>query len=177
MSSVKTLARPYARAAFETALAAGALTDWQRGLATAAAFVASPELSAVLGNPKLTPADTLRLVLPPGVAADAPFARFLDTLIENRRLHLLPEISAQFDQHKREHEQVLKVRVRAAIPLDGALAERIAAALERRFRRRIELEGMVDPRVLGGAVIEAGDVVIDGSVRGRLERLAQALAH
>ncbi|HJU40811.1 MAG TPA: ATP synthase F1 subunit delta, partial [Tahibacter sp.] len=78
---------------------------------------------------------------------------------------------------KRATEGVLKVRVRAAVPVDGAQADALKSALARRFGRTIELESVIDESVIGGAIIDAGDVVIDGSVRGRLERLAQSLTH
>jgi F-type H+-transporting ATPase subunit delta len=176
MSSQQTLARPYARAAFESARAAGSLADWQRKLAFAAAVAAHPDVRSLVGDPRLAAGALRGLLLPEGEAADSAFAGFLGLLVENRRVVLLPEIAALFDDFKREHEKVLKVTVRAAIPVDAALAASLKASLKRRFSRDIELETVIDPAVLGGAVIDAGEQVIDGSVRGRLERLAQALS-
>lgn len=175
MSSQQTLARPYARAAFESARAAGSLADWQHKLAFAAAVAAHPDVRPLVGDPRLAAGALRGLLLPEGESADSAFGRFVALLADNRRVGVLPEVSAIYDELKREHEKVLKVTVRAAIPVDAALAESLKASLKRRFSRDIQLETVVDPSVLGGAVIDAGEQVIDGSVRGRLERLAQAL--
>ena len=97
-------------------------------------------------------------------------------LAENHRLPVLPEIGALFEGYKQDAERVLKVNVRSATPIDAAETAKLKDALKRRFGRDIEIEQSIDAGVLGGAVIDAGDVVIDGSVRGRLARLEQALA-
>jgi F-type H+-transporting ATPase subunit delta len=176
MSSPQTLARPYARAAFESARGAGALGEWQHKLDFAAAVAAQPQVRALIGSPTLGSAALASLHLPEGEAAGSDFAGFIELLIDNRRLAQLPEIAAMYGELRREHDNVLRVTLRAAVAVDAALAEGFKAALKRRFKRDIELFTVIDPAVLGGAVIEAGDEVIDGSVRGRLERLAQALA-
>jgi F-type H+-transporting ATPase subunit delta len=175
MSSQQTLARPYARAAFETALAHGALADWQRKLAFAAAVADHPDVRGLIGNPRIDAATLRGLFLPEGEAAESAFAGFVGMLVDNRRLVALPEIAALYDDLKRDHEKVLKVTVRAAVAVDAALADSLKASLKRRYAREIELETVIDASVIGGAVIDAGTEVIDGSVRGRLERLAQAL--
>jgi F-type H+-transporting ATPase subunit delta len=175
MSSQQTLARPYARAAFESARASGALADWQRKLDFAAAVAAHPDVRGLVGNPRLEAAALRALFLPEGEAADSAFAAFVGLLADNRRLVLLPEIAAIYGEFKREHEKVLKVTVRAAVAVDAGLAESLKAALKRRYQREIELESVLDPAVIGGAVIDAGHEVIDGSVRGRLDRLSQAI--
>ena len=176
MSSTTTLARPYARAAFEAALSANALADWQKKLAFSAAVAGNEQARTLLSNPRVTAEDLKQLFLPQGEAADTPFAAFVGTLAANRRLASLPEIAQLFDELKRERERILHVTVRAAVPVEGAQADALKAALKRRFEREIELVSVVDESVIGGAVIDAGDVVIDASVRGRLARLEQALA-
>ena len=93
----------------------------------------------------------------------------------NRRLPLLPEVLQLFAELKHAHEQTRKVTVRTAAPIDEAQAESLRAALKRRFAQEIAVEAVVDPTLIGGAVIDAGDVVIDGSVRGRLAQLRGAL--
>ncbi len=175
MSSSTTLARPYARAAFEAAQGSSALADWQSRLRFAAAVASHGDVGAVLGNPRIGEAELAKLFLPQSEAADSPFAAFVATLASNRRLALLPEIAELYDQLKREHERVLHVTVRAAVPVEGAQADALKQALKRRFEREIELVSVIDESVIGGAVIDAGDVVIDASVRGRLERLQQTL--
>lgn len=177
MSSHLTLARPYARAAFETAREEGTLADWSRKLAFSAAVAAHPQARALIGNPRLGAEQLAQLFLPEGEAAGTHYAGFLATLIANRRLALLPEIAELFGEFRRDHERVLRVTVRAAVAVEPAQAEALAAALQRRFGRSVEMHTVVDPSVLGGAVIDAGEVVIDGSVRGRLAQLAASLAH
>lgn len=172
-----TLARPYARAAFELGSASNALAEWARKLDFAAAVANDAHAASYIGNPNVRGEDLKALFLPQGEAADSAFARFVAMLAENRRLALLPEIAHLFGDLKREHEKVLRVTVRAAVPVEPAQADALKAALKRRFNRDIELSTAIDASVIGGAVIDAGDVVIDGSVRGRLARLESALVH
>lgn len=177
MSNALTFARPYARAAFELARSHNALGDWAGKLAFAAQVAADPRVASLFGDPRVAENDLVALVLPEGEAADSPFASFVRVLAENGRLPVLPEIGALFEELKDEAERVLKVNVRSATPIDAAETAKLKGALKRRFGRDIEIEQTVDASVLGGAVIDAGDVVIDGSVRGRLARLEQVLAH
>ena len=175
MSQALTLARPYARAAFAIARDANALPAWSDALAFAARVAADPAVAALLGNPGLTQADATTLLAPDG--ADALFGNFLGLLFENRRLSLLPEITGQFDELRFEAERVVKARVTSAIELPAAELATIKAALAKRFGREVEVETAVDESLIGGAVIDAGDVVIDGSLKGKLGRLQAALAH
>lgn len=176
-SSSETLARPYARAAFELAQAGNALGDWSRKLDFSAAVAADPQVQNLVGNPRVGAGQLAQLFLPRDEQPDSPYAKFVAALAENRRLPLLPDVASGFAALKRDAEGVLKVTVRAAVPVEPAQAEALKAALEKRFKRKIELASAIDTSVIGGAVIDAGDVVIDGSVRGRLERLAQTLTH
>ena len=171
------LARPYARAAFELAQQQGALGEWAGKLAFAAQVASEAQVGALFGDPRVAPAQLAGLFLPQGEGEDTPFARFVATLADNGRLRELPEIAVLFEQYKRDAERVLKVNVRSAAKIDDLEIARLRDALKRRFNREIELEQTLDPNVLGGAVIDAGDTVIDGSVRGRLARLESALAH
>ena len=175
MSETLTLARPYARAAFESARDGNALPAWSANFAFAAQAVADARVGALIGNPRLSSDELVGLLLPPGEAASGAFASFLALLAENRRLDLLPDAAALFEDLKRESERVLKVTLRSAVEIPAPQADAIKAALAKRFGRSIELDQCIDPAVIGGAVIDAGDVVIDGSVRGRLARLEQTL--
>jgi F-type H+-transporting ATPase subunit delta len=175
MSETLTLARPYARAAFASAQTSGTLADWSRKLGVAAQIVADPRVHALIGDPRLSITELTQLLLPPDAAVDSNFAQFLALLVENRRAVLLPDIAALFEELKRESERVLKVTVRSAVPVADGQTDAIKLALKKRFGRDIELEQRVDPSLIGGAVIDAGDLVIDGSVRGRLARLESAL--
>ena len=175
MSQALTLARPYARAAFAIARDANALPAWSDALAFAARVAADPAVAALLGNPDLIQADATTLLAPEG--ANATFGNFLGLLFENRRLSLLPEITGQFDELRFEAERVVKAKVTSAVALPAAELATIKAALAKRFGREVEVETAVDESLIGGAVIDAGDVVIDGSLKGKLGRLQAALAH
>ena len=178
MSSLTTLARPYAKAAFEVARGESALAGWDDMLHLAAGMVATEEVAALLEHPHVAPARVVEaLADAAGEHFSASFRRFLDVLGENRRLALLGEVTALFHRLRLEAEKRLHVRVVSAIELSEDQAERMRAALARRFDKEIELDNQVDPQVLGGAVIYAGDEVIDGSLRGRLARLASSLSH
>lgn len=174
MSQALTLARPYARAAFALARDGGAFADWSNALGFAARVAADPRVASLLGNPKLTHADAVTLLSPDG--AGEAFGRFLALLADNRRLSLLPEIAGLYDELRNEAERVVKARVTSASALPAAEVETIKAALRKRFGRDVEVETAVDESLIGGAVIDAGDVVIDGSLRGKLGRLQAALA-
>lgn len=175
MAQAITLARPYARAAFELAHASGTLPAWSQALAFAAQVATDPRVTALGNDPRVQPAQLVALHLPAGMAADAPFTQFLGELAENRRMALLPEVAVLYEQYRRESESQLLVKVTSAMALDAAQAEQLKASLKRRFKREIELETSVDASLLAGVVIDAGSEVIDGSARGRLERLAGAL--
>jgi len=177
MAQAITLARPYARAAFEVARAAGSLDAWSQALAFAAAVAADPRVAGLGNDPRVVPAQLVALHLPTGTAADAPFGHFLAELAEQRRLVLLPEVAELYETFKRESESQLLVKVTSAMALDAAQAEQLKASLKRRFKREIELETRVDASLLAGAVIDTGSEVIDGSARGRLAKLAGALGN
>lgn len=177
MASAMTFARPYARAAFEMARKDGSLADWSGQLGFAAQVANDPQLAGLFGSPRVGQAELESLFLPDGVTADATFANFIHVLADNGRLAVLAEVAAIFELLKAEAEKVTRVRVRTAAPIGDAETAKLSAALKRRFGGEIEIERSVDPSVIGGAIIDAGDIVIDGSVRGRLARLEQALVH
>jgi F-type H+-transporting ATPase subunit delta len=172
-----TLARPYARAAYELAQADGSLAGWSQALAFAAAVAKDPRVAELSTDPRVQPAQLVALHLPNGDKADGAFGKFLGELAEKRRMTLLPEVGALYETYKREAESQLLVKVTTAMALDAAHAEQLKASLKRRFKREIELEVHVDPSLLGGVVIDTGSEVIDGSARGRLQRLASALTN
>src|SRR5690606_34401579 len=174
MSEALTLARPYARAAHAVARDAGQAEAWSQSLALAARIAADPRIEALLGDPRLRPEDA-RMLLAEG--ADDAFSRFIDELADNGRLALLPEISGLYEQLRADAEQVVKARVTSAAELSPAELEGLVAGLRRRFGREVQVETAVDPELIGGAVIDAGDTVIDGSLRGKLQRMRNALAN
>ena len=175
MSQALTLARPYARAAFAIARDGGKFAQWSDALAFAARLAADPQIAALLGNPKLTDEDAVVLLSPND--ADQTVRDFLALLADNRRLALLPEIAGLYEEARAEAERIVKARVTSAAALPAGELDAIKVALKKRFGREVELETAVDESLIGGAVIDAGDVVIDGSLRGKLSRLQTALAN
>lgn len=175
MSQALTLARPYARAAFAVAREAAALPVWSDALGFAAHAAAQPQVAVLLDNPKLTRANVVALLSPDG-AQDA-FHNLLGLLFDNRRLALLPEIAGLFDELRFEAERVVRAKVTTAAPLADGELETIKAALRKRFGREVEIETSIDESLIGGALIAASDIVIDGSIKGKLERLQSALSN
>jgi len=176
MADRRTIARPYARAAFEEARKNGGLAPWSQALQAAALVVKDPRVAGLLDDPRVTPQQLAQLV--DDIAA-APLgehgANFVRTLADNHRLGYLPEIAELFDTLKDDAEGVADVTVTSAATLDEAQRGKIAAALERRLRRKVRLHCQTDPALLGGAILRSGDLVIDGSLRTRLNRIAYEL--
>lgn len=174
MSQALTLARPYARAAFAIAREEGAFAQWSNALAFASRVAADPRAASSLMHPQLSHDDAVALLAIDG--AGESFIRFLGLLAENRRLQQLPEIAGLYEELRAEAERVVKATVTSAAELPPGELDNIKAALRRRFGREVELDTAIDPSLIGGAVIDAGDVVIDGSLKGKLSRLQAALA-
>lgn len=178
MAEVATLARPYANAVFDLARKQDRLAEWARMLGLLSFAVQTPEAKELIASPTLAgEVKAQRLSDYLEEALDAFGRRFLRVLGSNKRLGLLPEIAAQFEARKAAAERVLDVQIVTAVELTGEQRAAYAAALEQRFDREVQITDAVDPGLLGGAIIRAGDTVIDGSVRGRLTRLTDALQH
>ena len=176
MAEPITLARPYARAAFQAALAEGALADWSRMLGVAAAVAGAPAVRAALTDPGRSWRETAELF--GGLCGEelSPAARNLVNLLaENKRLPLLPQIRALFDDLKAGQERLVEVEFVTAFPVGDDVAAKLEEALRARLQREIRLGTRVDPALIGGAVIRAGDQVIDSSIRGKLAKLAERL--
>lgn len=178
MAEISTLARPYARAAFEYADANSALDGWLEQLAMAAAITGEEQVRAVLSRPALTTHKQAELFIELcGDVVSAPMANFLRVLAANRRLTLLPEISDQFAALRAAREKSIDVHVISAFELSQDARDRLADVLGRKLEREVRLSNETDSSLLGGLLIRAGDTVIDGSVRGRLNKLAEALTN
>jgi len=185
MADNNTIARPYAEAAFEVASDAGMLTEWANALQVASDVLADGQVVKFLGNPGLTDDKRLQFLTDLFKAADAQVAvlsgtdlkgsNFLKLLLEYGRVSVLPEISARFAVLKAEVENTVEVVVTSATALGDEQREAISNALKARLGRNIRLETEIDESLIGGAVIRAGDVVIDGSLRARLNGLSNAL--
>ncbi len=180
MADRVTIARPYARAAFRDAQATGRLDSWSQLLNLAAGTVVDERVKPLIGSPTTTPPQLAQLLLDIARAKDAALVdehaqNYVRTLADNRRLGYLPEIAQLFDRFKDEAEGTIDVTVTSAAALSQAERDRLAAALEKRFNRRVRVHAEVDAALIGGAVIRAGDLVIDGSLKSKLERMAYEL--
>ena len=176
MADIATIARPYARAAFEHAHAAGQLAPWGEMLARAGAAVEDERVAALIGNPHVQRADLVALIGEVAGAADERSRNFIQLLADNGRLASLPQVAAQYAALRAEVENTVDVTVASALPLTAEQSDKLAQALSRRLRRTVRLTATVDPSLIGGAVVRAGDFVVDGSLRGRVERLANTMA-
>ena len=176
MAEIATLARPYANAVFDLARSIDRLAQWSPMLALLARAVETDEVRALIAEPSLTPPAKAHQLI--GVVRDNiddRCRRFVQVLADNQRLDLLPEISAQYEALKAEAEQTLDVEITTAVQLTERQFDTYTEALRRRFEQDVNINVEVDPGLVGGAVIRAGDTVIDGSVRGRLTRLVESL--
>jgi len=177
VADIATIARPYARAAFEHAHDAGQLAPWGEMLARAGAAVADERVEPLIGNPHVQRADLVALIVEvAGAAGDGKARNFIQLLADNGRLAALPQVAEQYAALRAEVENTVDVTVTSALPLTAEQSDKLAQALTRRLRRTVRLAATVDPSLIGGAVVRAGDFVIDGSLRGRVERLANTMA-
>lgn len=185
MADNHTIARPYAQALFEVARERDALIGYSAALATAGALIEDGQVVAFLGRPALDDAERLSFLQGLITAADGADdvfgggsvhgTNFLKLLIENGRVNVLPEIAEHFDALRADVENTVDVVVTSASAIDSARRDELARTLTAKLGREVRLTTAIDPNLIGGVVIRAGDVVIDGSLRARLDGLANAL--
>ena len=176
MAELSTLARPYAKAAFEYAVEAKDLEGWSTSLALAGSVAQQASVNKLLSSPSSTAdqqADLFKDLC--GDQLLVGCQNFISILSENRRLQLLPQISQQFEIMKANLEKAVDVDVVSASKLNAAQQKALSEALSAKLERKVNLQVSLDKSLLGGAVIRAGDTVIDGSIRGRLTKLAESL--
>jgi len=183
MADNNTIARPYAKAVFELASESGDLDTWSEALDLAGQLLADGQVATYLGDPAFN--NEQRLEFLSGLfdkagakvlgGKDKRGKNFLKLLLENRRVVALPEISTHFETLKAEVENVVEVTVTSATAISKKQQDTISKALRERLGRDVNIAMEIDENLIGGAVIRAGDVVIDGSLRARLEGLATAL--
>lgn len=166
-------ARPYARAIFELAAAQDRLPQWTKILAALTKIIQNPQIKKLLKNPKLTAAQQAEIILAllEEDSKDSELNNFVKLLAENKRLMVIPEIAQLFAQYREESERVLNVRVSSVIELPEDIRKKLQEILNKKLGKSIKLHNEINPDLMGGIVIHAGDLVIDGSVRGQLERL------
>jgi len=176
MAELATLARPYANALFDLAKSEQALEQWSRILSFLAAASTADKVRQMLDSPDLaTELKAQRLIDLCGEELSDRAKNLIKLLARNKRLGVIAEIRDQFEERKAEEERVLEVEVVSAYELSPEQSNKLREALQRKFDREVNLTGRVDPHMLGGAMIRAGDTVIDGSIRGRLDKLAETL--
>ena len=175
MSELTTVARPYAKAAFDFALESSDVAKWQEMLAFASEVAKNSDirnvLASALASEKL--AELFNNICEEQLNTHGQ--NFIHVLAENNRLSALPDISSQFSILKKEYDKEIDVDVTSAIELSAEQLEKISAALEKRLARKVKLNCNVNPALIAGVIIKAGDTVIDGSVNSKLNRLSDAL--
>ena len=176
MAELLTLARPYAKAAFAYASEQGATDNWSTALNLLSAAVQDEAFSAYLNRPELTPAEQVSIfakVL--GEDQTTAVSNFLTLLAENNRLALLPEIQAEYEQLKSQNNNTVDVVIESAFPLTSVQEQILAQALEKRFAAAVNVSVEVNPALIAGVVIRAGDQVIDDSALNKLEKMRTRL--
>lgn len=176
MAELATLARPYAKAAFQHARAVSKLDSWLDMLNLASAVSGHERVHVLLDAPSIggeAKAQAFVDVCGDGLSQD--FANFIHVLADNKRLSLLSEISEQYSQLKAQLEKTVEVEITTAFALTKEQQDKLSKALASKLERAVELTSSVDKSLLGGALVRAGDTVIDGTVRGRLTMLAETL--
>jgi F-type H+-transporting ATPase subunit delta len=170
-----TIARPYAKAAFDYAVEQQATDHWLQMLAFAAEVSANDTVKELLSGSVAS--DTLAdiFIKVCGDQVDDKGQNLIKLLAENGRLKVLPEILALFVELKSDFDSEIEVKITSATELDDAQKQQLSGSLEKRFGRKVQLNCNVDATLVAGFIVEAGDTVIDGTVRSKLSRLATTL--
>jgi len=181
MADLTSIARPYARAAFDFALEHQQITAWSDVLERMAQIVVDPLCEAFITNPSATPEQHGQLMLAMLQRVNAGedtkhIQAFIELLAHNKRLLVIPSIFKQFQELRAVYEKTLTVDVISFAALSKEQSEQLAERLSRRLQREITLAVVIDPSILGGMIVRAGNLVFDGSVRTQIENLGAALA-
>lgn len=176
MAELLTLARPYAKAAFAYASEQKTADQWSAALQMLSAAVQDEAFSAYLNRPELTPAEQVKCFAKLLVNELTPaVTNFLTMLAENDRLTLLPEITAEFEQLKSSENNVVNVLIESALPMTSVQEQLLSHALEKHFNSSVQVKVEVNPALIAGVVIRAGDIVIDDSALNKLEKMRTRL--
>jgi F-type H+-transporting ATPase subunit delta len=178
MAELTTVARPYAEAAFRSAVEAKDLAGYADCLKLMGAAAATREAASVLGNPRVSAREKAELLFSvAGREVPETLQNLASALIDNQRASLLPFVSEHFERLQREHEGVVRAVITSAFPLSDADKDSLVESLARKYGKRVEAEVRVDASLIGGARIQVGDDVIHASVRDTLDKMAISLAH
>lgn len=176
MAELTTVARPYAKAAFQFADENGKLAEWSAMLEFVAAASREAAVADFLANPKITVERKAQgFIQLCADRLDSAASNFLTLLAQNKRLPALSEIAILFEAYKSQKEQSVDAEIVSAFALSADQTDKLAAALKKKLGREINVTTAVDSTILGGVIIKADDLVIDASVRGKLARLADTL--
>jgi F-type H+-transporting ATPase subunit delta len=173
MSEPITLARPYAKAAFEFAKGESAVDQWSKNLLVAAGLAHDEQILNYFSRPDVLDEDLVQLVS--GDDASVEYKNFIRMLTQNDRLSLLPEVAELYQYYLEQDSQSLTVDVFSAVELTDTQKQAMTAALSKRTGKQISLQTHIDENMMGGARIHCGDLVIDGTLRGKVERLKTQL--
>jgi F-type H+-transporting ATPase subunit delta len=178
MATSAVIARPYAKAIFEYAIEANALKAWSDILEILSYVVLDPKSTAFITNPAAVPVQLQALLLAPFDEAikqwDA-LNKWVEVIVEQRRVLVLPDIYLQYQMLLAEYEKTVEVNLRSFMPLTAAQERLMIERLTKKLKRKVSLNASIDPSLLGGVVIQAGDLVIDGSVLGKINALYEGL--
>ncbi len=175
MSAMTTIARPYAKAAFDIAVDSKSLAEWETMLAFAAEVTKNDTIAELLTGAMSSDKLAELVISVCGEQLDQQGQNLVSVMAENKRLQALPEVLTQFLVLKAAHEKTIEAEVISAVELDAQQQAEISAKLEQRLARKVKLNCSVDEHLIAGVIIRAGDMVIDNSARGRLARLNDAL--
>lgn len=175
MSELTTVARPYAKAAFDFAVENGAIEKWHEMLAFAAAVANDATMATFLSSAETLEKKVEVFINVCGEQLDEKAQNFVRVMAENGRLKALSAVVALFAELRADYEKEIAVDVTSAMKLTKKQQDNLAKTLEQRFSRKVKLNCTVDAAIVSGLYIKAGDTVIDGTVRGKLDRLAHAL--
>ena len=176
MDELTTIARPYAKASFWHASETNSLSEWSKVLSVLAEATKEQKVTDLLSSPTITVEQKVsELIRICGDMLDDAMARFLTMLAENKRLLLMPQINTLFDEYKARQERSTKVEVSTAFPLEKQTVQQLVDKLSANLDSDVNIKVNINKTLIGGAVIRIGDVVIDGSVRGRLAKLAESI--
>ena len=175
MSELTTVARPYAKAAFDYAVEANAIDNWFEMLFFAAEVSKDATITEYISSGASTEQATDIFLKVCDAQLNSNGQNFIKVLAENERLLVLPQILLQFRELKAEHDKEVNVDVKSAVELTEEQVTTLSAALEKRLAKKVKLNCIVDANIVSGLIIKAGDMVIDGSIKGKLNRLATTM--
>ena len=176
MAEKSTIARPYAQAVFDIANESGDLKKWSDILQLVAAVTSDALMQDMIGNPSIEREKIIEIIF--GVCADNlddTAKNFIRVLADNGRLNVVDEIAQRYEEHRAEAEKTVEAEVTSSFSLSEKQIKQVTDALKKRLGREVNLVTKIDETIIGGAIIRAGDLVIDGSVSGQLDKLATTL--